>query len=467
MATGPEEVQPVRQTLTALGIQCDDENPRHPLVDHGSDRVDAFLSNGNGSAFIVRDTGDLLAAWGILHLRSPGATPQYNGSCEAANGSHTKTTNDQAALAGHPDHWTSKDLQQARMIRNRPGRWIPKIILMRAQADITAAIMTVMALLAGAVPTWGGERDGGGPAAQETVVRAANGEDSSPRQLERLVFLSHPYAWELQFARHPESAETYRWANFSAANLVAMERRVSSRWPQEIRKLGSKDALILNYFGGRPPDAELEKGPIAPLLRAAREHLGDRYLLLFGTQPRNEWGREIQRQLRERGYTYDPAMVLTESWGQSSEGCVVNFAAHFAEGMGLAKGFPMRYGLTFPDAPFAMTGNFLERVALGDSDVSLYLSESKEGRSFAIFFPGVLRDGESNRYVELVVDPASVEFTNKKGEPVTVPREEGRFRIPLYVDGYGLPVYIWEKDIKAPALKAALAAARVSPRAPE
>ena len=132
--------------------------------------------------------------------------------------------------------------------------------------------------------------------------------------------------------------------------------------------------------------------------------------------------------------------------------------------MGLAKGFPMRYELTFPDAPFAMTGNFLERVALGDSDVSLYLSESKEGRPFAIFFPGVLRDGESTRYVELAVDRASVEFTNKRGEPATVPRQEDRFRVPLYVDGYGAPVYIWGKDVQTPAFKAALAAARVPAR---
>ena len=340
---------------------------------------------------------------------------------------------------------------------------------MRVPADITLAILTVGAFLAGAVPTRGSERDGGGPAVGETVVGAAAGEDSSPRQLERLVFLSHPYAWELVSARDPEGVKKgkYNWFDFNSADLVAMERKVSSRWPWEVGKLGSNDALIINYFGGRPPDAELKNGPIAPLLRVARERLGDRYLLLFGTPSKNEWGRKIQRQLREKGYTYDPATVATESWGQSTEGCVVNFAAHFAAGMGLPKGFPMRYELTFPDAPFAMTANFLERVALGNSDVSLYLSESKEGRPFAIFFPGVLRDGESNRYVELALDPASVEFTNKKGEPVTVPREEGRFRVPLYVDGYGAPVYIWGKGIEVPALKAALVAARVSPRAPE
>lgn len=335
---------------------------------------------------------------------------------------------------------------------------------MKAPPHVTAAVVAVMTFLSGSTLTRGSERDGGGPTAEGTVARSASPEESSPRQLERLIFLSHPYAWELQFARNPHGADDYRWGNFGAADLVAMERRVSSRWPRAVGKLGPKDALIVNYFGGRPPDAELEKGPIAPLVRVAREHLGDRYLLLFGTQSNNEGGREIQRQFREKGYTYDPATVSTESWGQSTEGCVANFAAHFAEGMGLAKGFPMRYELTFPDAPFAITGKFLERVALGDSDVSLYLSESKEGRPFAIFFPGVLRDGESNRYVEFAIDPSHVEFTNKKGEPVTVPREEGHFRVPLHVDGYGAPVYIWAKAIQTPALKAAIAAARVSER---
>ena len=338
---------------------------------------------------------------------------------------------------------------------------------MKSTAETNVILMLLVAFLTSAVPVCRGEAEGNGSAGKETEAGDAARENSSSDRLRRLVFPSHPYAWELQALRDPERAQTYRWFEFSMADLVAMERKVSSRWPQEVRKLGPHDALIINYFGGRPPDAELENGPIAPLLRAAREHLGDRYLILFGTPSKNEWGREIQRQLREKGYTYDPATVATESWGQSTEGCVANYAAHFAEGMGLPKGFPMRYELTFPDAPFAMTGKFLERVTLGDSDVSLYLSEGKEGRPFAIFFPGLLRDGEANRYVEFAADPASVEFTNKKGEPVAVPGENGRYRVPLHVDGYGAPVYIWGKGIKAPALKGMLEVARVSPRPPE
>jgi hypothetical protein len=87
--------------------------------EHGPPLV---LKSDNGSAFIAADTGDLLVAWSILHLRSPPATPQYNGSCEAAGGSLKKITEDQAALDAHPGRWTSDDLQRARMIRNRLGR---------------------------------------------------------------------------------------------------------------------------------------------------------------------------------------------------------------------------------------------------------------------------------------------------------------------------------------------------------
>ena len=87
--------------------------------EHGPPLV---LKSDNGSGFIAAETGGLLATWGILHLRSPGATPQYNGSCEAANGSHKRMTNDQAALAAHPGRWISQDLHHTRMFRNCLGR---------------------------------------------------------------------------------------------------------------------------------------------------------------------------------------------------------------------------------------------------------------------------------------------------------------------------------------------------------
>jgi hypothetical protein len=106
-----------------------------PVSDVGADTTNTVLSSliweygpplvlktDNGPGFIARDTRKLLAAWSILHLRNPPRTPQYNGSCEAAGGSQKNTTEDQAALAGHPGRWTSNDLQRARNIRNRFSR---------------------------------------------------------------------------------------------------------------------------------------------------------------------------------------------------------------------------------------------------------------------------------------------------------------------------------------------------------
>jgi len=282
------------------------------------------------------------------------------------------------------------------------------------------------------------------------------------RMIDRLVFLSHPCAWELQFLQNTNRARTYRLADSTAVDLVRMERKVSSRWLEAIRQLGSNAFLIIDYFGGRPPDARLESGSVAPLLRAAREYLGDRYLVLFGTRPSNSEGVELRNRLLARGFTYDPATVSIESWDQSTEGCVANYGAHFAAGMGLRRGFPMHYELTFPDAPFAMTGRYLERFSLGNTDVSCYLSEDSEGHPFAIFFPGMLRDGESNRQVILTLKPGQVRFTDKMGNLVTLLSDNGSFRIPLYVDGYGKPVYAWGKKLATAEFRAALAAAVVA-----
>jgi transposase InsO family protein len=80
------------------------------------------FKSDNGSAFIAQEMRALLEKSGILHLRNPPATPQYNGSCEAAGGSQQKATEHQALLAGRPGRWTSQDLRRARTLRNRLGR---------------------------------------------------------------------------------------------------------------------------------------------------------------------------------------------------------------------------------------------------------------------------------------------------------------------------------------------------------
>ena len=65
--------------------------------EHGTRLV---FKTDNGSAFIAGETGELLAAWGILHLRRPAATPQYNGSCGGKRGTGTFCAKHPPGLSG-------------------------------------------------------------------------------------------------------------------------------------------------------------------------------------------------------------------------------------------------------------------------------------------------------------------------------------------------------------------------------
>jgi hypothetical protein len=87
--------------------------------EHGTPLV---LKSDRGSAFISAALGAYLLRWGVIHLLSPAATPQYNGSCEAAIGWMKQRTRYQAARRGRFQEWTSDDLEAARILANRTPR---------------------------------------------------------------------------------------------------------------------------------------------------------------------------------------------------------------------------------------------------------------------------------------------------------------------------------------------------------
>jgi hypothetical protein len=76
------------------------------------------LKSDNGSAFKSQRLQDLLAAWRVTPLFSPPRMPRYNGACEAGNHALKDRTRQEAALRGHPDFWTSADLEVARRHSN-------------------------------------------------------------------------------------------------------------------------------------------------------------------------------------------------------------------------------------------------------------------------------------------------------------------------------------------------------------
>lgn len=76
------------------------------------------LKVDNGSPF----GSGLLQRWaqrtGTLLLYSPPGYPAYNGSIEASIGALTARTHELAASNGHPERWTTEDLEAARMAAN-------------------------------------------------------------------------------------------------------------------------------------------------------------------------------------------------------------------------------------------------------------------------------------------------------------------------------------------------------------
>jgi transposase InsO family protein len=103
--------------------RADEQSTRDALealfAQHGAPLV---LKSDNGSAFIALELGEFLESQGLTRLLSPPARPQYNGACEAGIGSLKTNTHHIASAGGHPDRWTSGDVEGARMLVNQLAR---------------------------------------------------------------------------------------------------------------------------------------------------------------------------------------------------------------------------------------------------------------------------------------------------------------------------------------------------------
>jgi transposase InsO family protein len=80
------------------------------------------LKMDNGAPFVAAATRELLAQAQVVPLYSPPRRPQYNGAIEAGIGSLKARTHYQATRHGHPEIWTTSDLEAARAEANNLGR---------------------------------------------------------------------------------------------------------------------------------------------------------------------------------------------------------------------------------------------------------------------------------------------------------------------------------------------------------
>jgi transposase InsO family protein len=80
------------------------------------------LKHDGGGAFGADATQALLRTHGVVALRSPPRTPQYNGSCERAGGALKQRIAHVAWADGHPQRWTQADIAQALWLANATAR---------------------------------------------------------------------------------------------------------------------------------------------------------------------------------------------------------------------------------------------------------------------------------------------------------------------------------------------------------
>lgn len=254
------------------------------------------------------------------------------------------------------------------------------------------------------------------------------------QQVDHVIFVSHPYAWKSQY---PNGGSNVVYGGFTGTQLVGMEGDVANRWLAAVSQADSHTAIVIN---GASSSHIAPDGPMAPLFQAVQQHMPGRSLVTIQNATES-YGPHIVQQFQALGCTISP-QATWEAWGQSTEGCAPNWAGHIAAGLGITQGIPLEYNLTFPDAAFAMTGTFLQRINLGGTDVYGYISQSQSGTPFAIYFPGVAHDTQAQRYVSLTASASAVSFTNKQGAAVTVSHSGNNYYVPLGVDP-AVPVYVW------------------------
>lgn len=80
------------------------------------------IKRDNGSTLSGEPIPKLLEEWGVHVLASPIQKPQYNGSCEAGNGSIKTRAHHIASRNGRAGHWTCDDIEESRCLTNATAR---------------------------------------------------------------------------------------------------------------------------------------------------------------------------------------------------------------------------------------------------------------------------------------------------------------------------------------------------------
>ena len=126
----PSRFQLLWRPMAAETAEVVVEALRGLFVLHGPPLV---LKSDNGPPFIAETMAEFLAEWQVTSLFSPVCRPWYNGICERANGLLSVSTTGVAAAEGHPEFWTSANVERARHWHNEVRR--PVVLEGRTPAE--------------------------------------------------------------------------------------------------------------------------------------------------------------------------------------------------------------------------------------------------------------------------------------------------------------------------------------------
>lgn len=115
----------------ASGMEVEALPVRRETGKNTADALEALFIRHGAPLVIKRDNGGTLAAsavtrvlrrFGVEVLPSPAYNPEYNGSCEAGNGSLKTRAHHVASRHGRAGYWTCDDVEEARRLTNSSAR---------------------------------------------------------------------------------------------------------------------------------------------------------------------------------------------------------------------------------------------------------------------------------------------------------------------------------------------------------
>ncbi len=117
---------------------------------------------------------------------------------------------------------------------------------------------------------------------------------------------------------------------------------------------------------------------------------------LYAWEHSKAWAIDLDKQLAERGYTYDPATVEFIAFGENWVGCVATFPIHMGRAFGLTKPMERRFDLINPDwSPMLTKATPVERGLPMPENIRLFIFKTEEnvgptwGRYVAQYWEGL------------------------------------------------------------------------------